>query len=139
MSNGWSKRFAYYGCGSKVTTSAFLDSTVAQVREKEQVLKQFSVVSLSICSASLNWLPWCPLDCVKSFKRLANQLGRNITVIAWVAMDLWQRKQTLSSDCALGLGSFTDINPCPQCDKYYLLYSVYNKRAFEPTSPSSQG
>ena len=28
-----------------------------------------------------------------------------------VARDLWRRKQTLSSGCALGLGSFTAINP----------------------------
>ena len=35
----------------------------------------------------------------------------HITVIARVAKDLWQRKQTLSSGFALGLGSFTAINP----------------------------
>ena len=35
-----------------------------------------------------------------------NQMG-HITVIARVARDLWQRKQTLSSGFALGLGSFT--------------------------------
>ena len=34
-----------------------------------------------------------------------------ITVIARVAMDLWQRKPTLSSGYALGLGRFTAINP----------------------------
>ena len=28
-----------------------------------------------------------------------------------VARDLWQRKPTLSSGCALGLGQFTAINP----------------------------
>ena len=34
----------------------------------------------------------------------------NSNCIAWVARDLWQRKQTLSLGCALGLGSFTAIN-----------------------------
>ena len=53
------------------------------------------------------------LDCVHSFKRLANQVGY-IIVIAWVARDLWQRKQTLSSGCVLGLGSFTAIHPRPR-------------------------
>ena len=38
----------------------------------------------------------------------------HITVIARVARDLWQRKQTLSSGSALGLGSFTAINPWPR-------------------------
>ena len=38
----------------------------------------------------------------------------HITVIARVARDLWQRKQTLSSGFALGLGSFTAINPWPR-------------------------
>ena len=42
----------------------------------------------------------------------ANQV-RYIIVIARVARDLWQRKQTLSSGCALGLGWFTAINPRP--------------------------
>ena len=37
-----------------------------------------------------------------------------IIVIARVARDLWQRKQTLSSGCALGLGWFTAINPWPR-------------------------
>ena len=41
-----------------------------------------------------------------------NQMGY-ITVIARVARDLWQRKQTLSLGFALGLGSFTAINPWP--------------------------
>ena len=35
----------------------------------------------------------------------------HITVIARVARDLWKRKQILSSGFALGLGSFTAINP----------------------------
>ena len=43
-----------------------------------------------------------------------------ITVIARVARDLWQRKQTLSSGCALGLGSFTAINPWHPCYNYYI-------------------
>ena len=37
-----------------------------------------------------------------------------ITVIARVVRDLWQRKQTLSSGFALGLGSFTATNPWPR-------------------------
>ena len=45
--------------------------------------------------------------------RWTNQVG-HITVIARVARDLWQRKQTLSSGSALGLGSFTAINPWPR-------------------------
>ena len=36
--------------------------------------------------------------------------GINITY-STVARDFWRRKQTLSSGCALGLGSFTAINP----------------------------
>ena len=47
-----------------------------------------------------------------------NQMGY-ITVIARVARDLWQRKQTLSSGFALGLGSFTAINPWHPCNNYY--------------------
>ena len=43
----------------------------------------------------------------------ANQVGYIISVIARVARDLWRRKQTLSSGFALGLGSFTAINPWP--------------------------
>ena len=43
-----------------------------------------------------------------------------ITVIAWVARDLWQRKQTLSSGCALGFSSFTAINPWHPCYNYYI-------------------
>ena len=45
-----------------------------------------------------------------------------ITVIARVSRDLWQRKQTLSSGCALGLGSFTAINPWHPCYNYYKKY-----------------
>ena len=52
---------------------------------------------------------------------LANQMG-HITVIARVARDLWQRKQTLSSGFALGLGSFTAINPWYPCYNYNLLW-----------------
>ena len=44
--------------------------------------------------------------------KAANQVGY-IIVIARVARDLWQRKQTLSLGCALGLGWFTAINPWP--------------------------
>ena len=47
-----------------------------------------------------------------SFKRLANQ-GRYKRFIARVAIEL-ERKQTLSSGCALGLGSFTAMNPWPR-------------------------
>ena len=47
------------------------------------------------------------LDYVNSFKWLTNQVGC-IIVKARVAR---QRKQTLSLGCALGLGSFTAINP----------------------------
>ena len=36
-------------------------------------------------------------------------------------MHLWQRKQTLSSGFALGLGSFTAINPWHPCNNYYLM------------------
>ena len=42
-----------------------------------------------------------------------NQMGY-ITVIARIARDLWQRKRTLSSGYALGLGSITGINPWPR-------------------------
>ena len=42
-----------------------------------------------------------------------------------VARDLWQHKQTLSSDFALGLGSFTVINPCPPCHNYYIIFIVH--------------
>ena len=45
-----------------------------------------------------------------TLEQLTNQVGY-IIVIARVARDLWQRKQTLSSGCALGLGWFTAINP----------------------------
>ena len=37
-----------------------------------------------------------------------------IIVIARVARDLWQRKQTLPLGCALGLGWFTAINLWPR-------------------------
>ena len=47
-----------------------------------------------------------------------NQMGY-ITVIARVAMDLWRRKQTLSSGCALGLGQFTAINPYHRVGRLY--------------------
>ena len=52
-----------------------------------------------------------------------NQMGY-ITVIARVAMDLWQRKPTLSSGYALGLGLFTAINPWLPCYNYYILPST---------------
>ena len=39
-----------------------------------------------------------------------NQMGY-ISLYSTVARDLRRRKQTLSSGCALGLGSFTAINP----------------------------
>ena len=45
--------------------------------------------------------------------RWTNQVS-HITVIARVARDLWQHKQTLSLGFALGLGSFTAINPWPR-------------------------
>ena len=48
-----------------------------------------------------------------TLEQLTNQVGY-IIVIARVARDLWQRKQTLSSGCALGLGWFTAINPWPR-------------------------
>ena len=51
------------------------------------------------------------LDCVHSFKQLANQVGYKF--IARVAIEL-EHKQTLSSGCALGLGSFTAMNPWPR-------------------------
>ena len=41
-------------------------------------------------------------------------------MIARVAMDLWQRKPTLSSGYALGLGRFTAINPWLPCYNYYI-------------------
>ena len=56
---------------------------------------------------------------------LANQMG-HITVIAWVARDLWQCKQTLSSGFALGLGSFTATNPWHPCYNYYIMYCRSN-------------
>ena len=46
-----------------------------------------------------------------------------ITVIARVARDLWQCKQTLSSGFALGLGSFTAINPWHPCYNYYISHA----------------
>ena len=50
-----------------------------------------------------------------TLEQLTNQVGYTcIIVIARVARDLWQRKQTLSSGCALGLGWFTAINPWPR-------------------------
>ena len=52
------------------------------------------------------------LDCLHSFKQLANQAGY-IIVIARVATDLRQSKQTLSLGFALRLGTFTAINPWP--------------------------
>ena len=48
----------------------------------------------------------------------------HITVIARVARDLWQRKQTLSSGSALGLGSFTAINPWPRAITITYMYWV---------------
>ena len=48
-----------------------------------------------------------------------NQMGY-ITAIAQVARDLWQCKQTLSSGFALGLSSFTAINPWHPCYNYYI-------------------
>ena len=48
-----------------------------------------------------------------TLEQLTNQVGY-IIVIARVARDLWQRKQTLSSGFALGLGWFTAINPWPR-------------------------
>ena len=54
-----------------------------------------------------------------------NQMGY-ITVIARVARDLWRRKQTLSSGFALGLGSFTAMNPWHPCYNYniHILYII---------------
>ena len=49
-----------------------------------------------------------------------NQMGY-ITVIARVARNLWQRKQTLSSGFALGLGSFTAIISWHPCNNYYII------------------
>ena len=36
-----------------------------------------------------------------------------------VAKELWLRKQTSSSGCALGLGLFTAIIPCQPVNNYY--------------------
>ena len=53
-----------------------------------------------------------------------NQMGY-IMVIARVARDLWQRKQILSSGFALGLSSFSAINPWHPCNNYYILLAVF--------------
>ena len=51
-----------------------------------------------------------------------------IIVIARVARDLWQRKPTLSSGYALGLGRFTAINPRTRAISItYLVAVVVNK------------
>ena len=64
-----------------------------------------------LSSTSLNLIHGV-LDCVGALVQTASQSCR--IVIAQVAVDLWQHKQTLSSSCALGLGSFTAINSWPR-------------------------
>ena len=115
-----------YGCGCEATTSAF--SSVAEVWWSQSLSKHESSCLLQRfpCPA-LHWTCYHGvldhIDCVHLFKRLANQVGY-IIVIARVARDLWQRKQTLSSGCALGLGSFTAINPRHPCYYYYVDHTV---------------
>ena len=55
-----------------------------------------------------------------------------IIVIARVARDLWQRKQTLSSGCALVLGWFTAINPRPRAITYKPRLHVALKPLWKP-------
>ena len=55
-------------------------------------------------------------------------------------MDLWQRKPTLSSGYALGLGRFTAINPWLPCYNYYVQhYDIIvvrkTKKTFEVCAP----
>ena len=47
--------------------------------------------------------------------------------IARAVRDLWQRKQTLSSGFALGLGPFTTINPWPRA----ITLTYYRRAALE--------
>ena len=46
-------------------------------------------------------------------------------------MDLWQRKPTLSSGYALGLGRFTAINPWLPCYNYYIFRPTHNQKTLE--------
>ena len=96
---------------AEVTTSAFSLS----VAEKSERIEA-SVKEVVCCDAFpvQHFTELVVLDCVHSFKRLANQVGpgRYKRFTARVAIEL-ECKQTLSSGCALGLGSFTAMNPCP--------------------------
>ena len=109
----------------EVTTSAF--PSVAEVWLSRSKCERSCPLRRFPCPA-LHWTCYHGVwDCVHTFKRLANQVGY-IIVIARVAMDLWQRKQTLSSGCALGLGSFTAINPWPRAITItYSRFAVYTR------------
>ena len=54
------------------------------------------------------------LNIVSPRVRNSDQSGGIYNGIARVARDLWQHKQTLSLGFALGLDSFTAINPWPR-------------------------
>ena len=62
--------FTHYGCGSY--TSAF--PVIAKVAGVNEVLK-FTVMLLSLSSASLNLLPWCLSLHVLVLVQMANQSG----------------------------------------------------------------
>ena len=74
---------------SEVTMSAFLDNTVAQVQVEASVEAVLGCVAFSIqrFTELVTMVPG--LDCVESFKRLANQVGHK-TVIARVTRVFWQ-------------------------------------------------
>ena len=55
---------------------------------------------------------------------MTGQSGGIYNSYSTVAMDLWRRKQTLSSGCALGLGRFTAINPWPRA--ITITYNIRN-------------
>ena len=94
---------------AEVTTSAFSLS----IAEKSDRIEA-SVKEVVCCNAFpvQHFTELIVLDCVHSFKWLVGP-GRYKRFIARVAIEL-ERKQTLSSGCALGLGSFTAMNPWPR-------------------------
>ena len=84
--------------------------SISSNRQSQRKREISSLLHCFPCPA-LHWIFFHSiLDCVHSFKLPANQVGY-IIVKAWVPMDLWQCKQTLSLGFIRKLSSFTAINP----------------------------
>ena len=73
--------FACYGCGSEDTTLAFPAIAKSQSKRERSSL---------LCHLML----WCLK--LYALAQKINLSGENMIVIGAIAMDLWQRKQTLS-------------------------------------------